>query len=162
MESSPKLTVNKPDGNIMLFLFGLFQIGGGIYILFILFNSLFKNVILNKDILLNFFLLFITIFLIPAGIFSLVYAFGDRKIFEINTIGIKIKDQTPIRWENIYEIETKKYPGPRMTFYRIRITQDIGTSKKRSIWITSDVKPNWTEIIDCLATYTVKYNINIG
>ena len=83
--------------------------------------------------------------------FTLIYqdnlynlAFGDRKIFEINSDGIKIENQMTICWTNIYEIETRKYPGPRMSFYRIKLIKDYDKTQKKSIWLSSDTEPDWT------------------
>ena len=154
-----KLIVKKVKGGIFLFLFGLFQFVGGLLIIFILIKSIINGDFFRENGWLYFFLLFVSVFIIPAGLFALSYAFGDRKIFEINSDGIKIKNQMTICWTNIYEIETRKYPGPRMSFYRIKLIKDYDKTQKKSIWLSSDTEPDWTEIIEILSYYTARHNI---
>ncbi|MEO8769181.1 MAG: hypothetical protein ABI402_03835 [Ferruginibacter sp.] len=154
-----KLIVKKVDGGAFLFLFGLFQFVGGLFIIFLIIKNAINGDFFRENGWLNLFLLFISVFIIPAGLFALTYAFGDRKIFEINADGIKIKNQMTICWQNIYEIETRKYPGPRMSFYRIKLFNDYDKKQKKSIWFSSDTNPDWTEIIEILSNYTARHNI---
>ncbi len=160
--NNERLIVNKDSGRIYFFLFGLFQVGSCIFILFILIINVNNYGFLTQNVWIKFFLLFLLIFSLPAGVFALTSAFGDRKLIEIDVNGIKIKNQPNIEWENIFEIETRKYPGPRMSFYRIKITQDYDRKTKKIIWFSSDTKPNWTEIIDCLSSYTARHNISLA
>ena len=153
------LTIKKDSGRLGFFLFGLYQTGCGLFILYILILSAVRGEFFKQNVWLNLFIIFILIPTIPAGLFALTYAFGDRKIFEIDSIGIKNSKQNIINWETIYEIETRKYNGPKMMFYRIRIFKDYERKNKISIWFTSDVETNWTEIIDTLCYYTARNNI---
>ena len=155
------LIVNKSKGRIGFFLLGLFQVGGVLLTALILIAKLINGDFFQKDVWLNFFLIFLLVSIIPAALFALTYAFGDRKIFEITVTGITIKDKSTIHWENIYEIETNKYPGPRMSFYRIKIIQDYLKKQKVNIWFSSDTEPEWTQILDVLSTYTSRHNINL-
>ena len=153
------LTIEKSSGKLGFFLFGLFQTGCGLFTLYIFILSVVRGDFLKQNIWLNIFITFMLIPIIPAGLFVLTYAFGERKIFEIDALGIKDRKQKIIKWDTIYEIETRKYIGPRMMFYRIRIFRDYDRKNKTSIWFTSDIETDWTEIIDSLSYYTARNNI---
>ena len=153
------LTIKKDSGRLGFFLFGLYQTGCGLFILYILILSAVRGDFFKQNVWLNLFITLMLIYSIPAGLFALTYAFGERKIFEIDAIGIKNTKQNIINWNTIYEIETRKYNGPRMMFYRIRIFRDYDRKNKTSIWFTSDIETDWTEIIDSLSYYTARNNI---
>lgn len=160
MESTDvRLIVNKEGYRIIFFLLGLFQIGCCTIILFYFISSVINGDIFTQNVWLNLFLLFLVTLSLPAGIFTFSYAFGERKLFEINVTGIKIKNQPLIEWESIVEIKRKIYPGPRMQIYKLKIMQGSDSKINAIIWFTSDIKPNWTEIIDSLNFYTVRHNI---
>ena len=66
-----------------------------------------------------------------------------------------------IKWDNIFEIETSDYPGPRMRFYKIKIFVDNYRKQKTKIFFSSDINEEWSTIVDFLTSYSVKYGINI-
>ena len=155
-----RLIVTKDSGRFAFLLLGLFQIGCSLLILYNLIINIINGDIFSQNVWLTLFLLFLMTFSLPAGIFALSYAFGERKLFEIDTNGIKFNNQNFIEWNNIFEIEIKKYRGPRMSFYRIKITHNYDRMKNKKIWFSSDTKPELNEIIDCLVYYTASNNIS--
>ena len=152
------LTVEKDSNKFTFLAMGIFQAGFGLFMIIVLLKTLISKDFTTEGLLLTILAIIIST---PLGIYHLTYAFGDKKLFEINSVGITTNQQKTISWKNIYEIETKKYRGPRMEFYQIKIIQDYDRTKKISLWFSSDIKTDWTQIIDYLSYYTIKNNINL-
>ncbi|HZX59275.1 MAG TPA: hypothetical protein VFE54_11135 [Mucilaginibacter sp.] len=92
------------------------------------------------------------------------FSFGTRKkrILEINELGVLISNSRLIKWNDISEIETNDYPGPRMRFYTIKIISKSPQIKVAKIIFSSDTKPDWDTLTTVLSNYTSMYNVSVS
>lgn len=150
------LTIKKDGNKLVFFVLGLFYTGMSVMLFAIIIRSLIRWDDSSVGFPLDVFLLCTAFLILPSGLFCLSYAFGDRQIFAIEESGIIAKKRS-IKWNEIYEIETTKYPGPKMRIYRIRIYH--GNNEKTIIWFSSDINVEWNDIEGCLGPYVVRYQI---
>lgn len=143
---------------ILVFAFGLFQTLASLLCLFLLVNGFITGQFLTRrDFMLAPFLLFLFTFVLPSGLYFLKNSFGPREIFSIAQEGITTRKHPPVKWEDLRQIRSRTYPGPRMRFYLISLVHTTGTRQK--IFFTSDSAPSWTAITDLLGQYAGQYGI---
>lgn len=147
------------DGSWIVFLIMAVLMG---FITLILLWSMYVSVTSDKKALESFIIPFIgCIVSLPLTIYYFSFSFAKKKIFEINELGILTSKGQLIKWDNIFEIETTDYPGPRMRFYKIKIFVDNYRKQKTKIFFSSDINEEWSTIVDFLTSYSVKYGIKI-
>src|SRR5450432_243415 len=100
------------------------------------------------------------LFFVAFSIYGFDNYFDKKSIIEIDQSGITTKKYGHIIWQNIYDVETNSYPGPRMTFYKIKYWLTDGETI-HTMRFTSDITCTFEEIIDLLSFYTVQNNIRM-
>ena len=96
------------------------------------------------------------------ALYSYYNAFGKKEIIQINELGLSSAKYGIINWDTIDNIKVKKIAGPRMWFYTITIVPDDKNKNALKVWLSSDMDTDWRTVIDFLAHYSVKNNINFS
>ena len=170
MDTDEKLIVQRAPERLAAFmLFVIFVSLGVTFIVLCIINIINRP---SWGSALIFFLFFLT-----CTSFSVFYCnqtFKKRDLFEINTEGIKLANDTIIPWDNMFQIELEKFPssglsfiyyliGPKgLSFYQIIIYEDYLLKKKRRIIFSSYINTSWEKINDIVIYYSIKNNVNFS
>jgi hypothetical protein len=100
------------------------------------------------------------LFFVISSIYGFDNYFDKKSVIEIDQSGITTKKYGHVLWQNIYDIQTSSFPGPRMSFYKIKYWLTDGETI-HTIRFTSDITCKFDEIIDLLSFYTVQNNIRM-
>lgn len=146
MQNDNDLLVER-DGPAIVYLFFIVLFGLGVF-----FGGMSIYTNTTSTFKLGNMLLAIIILLIalPMTIFYCWYVFR-KTFFRISDKGIEIPKRKIIAWEKIMMIEIKKFPGPKIEFYYLKLL--IDQERNATIFFSSDIKPRWDVVEESLRRY---------